>query len=157
MTYSGAPREEWASSGVAILVRKERKNRIIDYKWISPRIMQLRLKMLTYIVKIIGIYAPVEGKTTETEEFYDEVQAAVDKTINRTTSFWPEILKLQLGINQMVNKSDQRVNKQSATMDETEQTSASLINSRSQTHSSDIRIYTSSHGKQGASNLWHHH
>jgi hypothetical protein len=30
MIYSGLPREEWDSSGVAILVRKDWKNRIID-------------------------------------------------------------------------------------------------------------------------------
>jgi exonuclease III len=41
--------------------------------------VQLRLKILTYTVIKIGIYAPVEGKPTETEEFYDELQAAVDK------------------------------------------------------------------------------
>jgi hypothetical protein len=59
--------------------RKDWKNRIIDYKWISRRIVQLGLKILTYTVTIIGIYAPLEGKTTETEEFYDELQAAVDR------------------------------------------------------------------------------
>jgi hypothetical protein len=64
MIYSGVPREEWDSSGVAILVRNDWKNRIIDYKWISSRIVQLRLKILTYTVTIIGIYAPVEGKPT---------------------------------------------------------------------------------------------
>jgi exonuclease III len=79
MIYSGAPREEWASSGVEILVKKYWKNRIIDYKWISPRIVQLGLKILIYTATIIDIYAPVEGKTTETEEFYDDLQAAVDK------------------------------------------------------------------------------
>jgi hypothetical protein len=30
--YSGVPREEWAPSGIVILVRKDWKNRIIDYK-----------------------------------------------------------------------------------------------------------------------------
>jgi exonuclease III len=79
MIYSGVPREEWASSGIAILVRKDWKNRIIDYKWISQRTVQLGLKILTYTVTINGIYAPAEGKPTETEEFYDELQAAVDK------------------------------------------------------------------------------
>jgi exonuclease III len=41
--------------------------------------VQLRLKILTYKVTITGISAPVEGKTTETEEFYDELRAAVDE------------------------------------------------------------------------------
>jgi exonuclease III len=42
MIYSGVPRE--ASSGVAILVRKDWKNRIIDCKWISTRNVQLKTK-----------------------------------------------------------------------------------------------------------------
>jgi exonuclease III len=41
--------------------------------------VQLRLKLLTYTATIIGIYAPVEEKPTKTEEFYNELQAAVDK------------------------------------------------------------------------------
>jgi hypothetical protein len=32
MIYSGVPSEEWASSGVAILVRKDWKNKIIGYR-----------------------------------------------------------------------------------------------------------------------------
>jgi exonuclease III len=41
--------------------------------------MKLRLKLLTYTVTITGIYTPVEGKTSEREEFYDELQAVYDK------------------------------------------------------------------------------
>jgi hypothetical protein len=67
MIYSGVPSEEWATSGIAILVRKDWKNRILGYEWISPRILKLRLKLLTYTITIIDIYAPVEGKTSETE------------------------------------------------------------------------------------------
>jgi hypothetical protein len=37
MIYFGIPDEEWASAGVAIMVKKELKNRIIDYNWISPK------------------------------------------------------------------------------------------------------------------------
>jgi hypothetical protein len=47
--------------------------------------LKLRLKLLTYRVKITAICVPVEGKTSKAEEFYDELQAGNDKLI-RTTS-----------------------------------------------------------------------
>jgi hypothetical protein len=50
------------------------KNRIIGYEQISPRTVKLRLKLLTYTVTIVGIYTPIEGKTSNTEEFYDDQQ-----------------------------------------------------------------------------------
>jgi hypothetical protein len=45
MISSGVPSEEWASSGIAILVRKDWKNRIIGYEYILPRIVRLRLSV----------------------------------------------------------------------------------------------------------------
>jgi hypothetical protein len=74
MIYSEVSSEEWASSAIAILVKKDWKNRIIGYEQISPRTVKLRLKLLTYTVTIVGIYAPIEGKTSNTEEFYDDQQ-----------------------------------------------------------------------------------
>jgi hypothetical protein len=50
--------------------------------------VKLRLKLLTYTVTIISIYAPVEGKTPETEEFFDELQAVCDK-INKSDYLIP--------------------------------------------------------------------
>jgi hypothetical protein len=34
MIYSGVPSKEWATSGIAILVGKEWKNKILGYEWI---------------------------------------------------------------------------------------------------------------------------
>jgi hypothetical protein len=36
MLYSGVPSEEWATSGIAKLVRKDWKNKVLGYEWISP-------------------------------------------------------------------------------------------------------------------------
>jgi exonuclease III len=43
--YSGVPDNEWAASGVAILIRKDWKNKIQDYTWISDRILIIRLSL----------------------------------------------------------------------------------------------------------------
>ena len=42
MIYCGVPANEWASSGVAIAIRKEWKHKIQDYTWISDRIIETR-------------------------------------------------------------------------------------------------------------------
>jgi hypothetical protein len=49
----------------------------------SSGIVKFTLKLLTYKEKITAIYTRIEGKTSETEEFYGELRAAYDK-INRT-------------------------------------------------------------------------
>jgi hypothetical protein len=73
MIYSGVPSEEWESTDLAVLVRKGWDNRIVGYGWISPRIVKLIFKLLTYVITITDMYAPVEGKMSETEEFYDDL------------------------------------------------------------------------------------
>jgi hypothetical protein len=75
--YSRASSKEWASSGVAILVRKDWKNKIILYEWTSLSIVKLGLKLLTYIITVSGIYAPAEEKTSEAEEFYDDLHRSL--------------------------------------------------------------------------------
>jgi hypothetical protein len=42
MIYSGVPTNQWASSGVAIAIRKDWKHKIRDYTWISDRIIETR-------------------------------------------------------------------------------------------------------------------
>jgi hypothetical protein len=39
MIYCGIPNNQWAASGVAVLIRKDWKQRIQDYTWISDRII----------------------------------------------------------------------------------------------------------------------
>jgi hypothetical protein len=76
MIYSWASSKEWASSGVAILVRNDWKNNIL-YEWTSLSIVKLGLKLLTYIIIVSGIYAPAEEKTSEAEEFYDDLHRSL--------------------------------------------------------------------------------
>jgi exonuclease III len=37
MIYSGVPNGNWAASGVAILIRKRLRNKILGHTWISPK------------------------------------------------------------------------------------------------------------------------
>jgi len=61
MIYCGVPANQWASSGVAIAIRKDWKHKIQDYTWISDRIFETRIKALNRNFTIVGVYAPVEG------------------------------------------------------------------------------------------------
>jgi len=69
MIYCAVPANQWASSGVAIAIRKDCKHKIQDYTWISDRIIETRIKVLKRCFTIVGVYVPVEGKEQDTEEF----------------------------------------------------------------------------------------
>jgi exonuclease III len=71
---SGISEDKWASSGVAIWIKKQWQNKIIDYTGISDRIIKVKIKVLNQTFNIFEIYAPVEGKDQETEEFYEKLQ-----------------------------------------------------------------------------------
>jgi hypothetical protein len=79
MIYSGVPDNKWAASGVAVLIRKDWKNKIQDYIWISDRIVVTMLSLLNQNFTIVEVYAPIEGKEQETEELYSELHV-IDKT-----------------------------------------------------------------------------
>ena len=49
MIYCGVPTNQWGSSGVAIAIRKDWKQKIQDYTWISDRIIETRIKVLNRI------------------------------------------------------------------------------------------------------------
>jgi hypothetical protein len=55
MTYCGVPATQWASSGVAIAIRKDWKHKIQEYNWISDRIIETR-KVMRRFVKYIILY-----------------------------------------------------------------------------------------------------
>jgi hypothetical protein len=46
MIYCGVPANQWASSGVAIVIRKDWKRKIQDYIWTSGGIIATRIKVL---------------------------------------------------------------------------------------------------------------
>ena len=77
--YCGVPANQWASSGVAIAIRKDWKHEIQDYTWISDRIIDTRIKVLNRNFTIVGVYPPIEGKEQNTKEFYREPQQSMNK------------------------------------------------------------------------------
>ena len=87
MIYSGVPANQWASSGVAILIRKGWKHKIQDYTWTADRIIETGIKVLNRNFTIVGVYAPVEGKEQDTEEFYRDLQQSRTKPPKRKISF----------------------------------------------------------------------
>jgi exonuclease III len=76
--YIGVERSQRAAAGIAITVKKKWKHRIGSYSFINERILQIRYKTIRYM-SIVGVYAPGEGKTEETEQFFDELQMIIDK------------------------------------------------------------------------------
>jgi hypothetical protein len=79
MIYCGVPTIQWASSGVAIGIRRDWKHKTQDYTWISDRIIETGIKVLNRTFTIVGIYTPVKGKEQETEEFYRKHQRSMGK------------------------------------------------------------------------------
>ena len=77
--YCEVTANQWASSGVAIVIKKFSKHKIQNYTWISDRIIETRIKVLNRNITIVGVYGPVGGKEQDTEEFYRELQQRMDK------------------------------------------------------------------------------
>lgn len=78
MLYSGVPGNKRASSGVAVLLRKEWKTRIHSYNFINDRIINVRIKVHRGYLTIVGIYAPEEGRKDESIEFYEHLQKHIN-------------------------------------------------------------------------------
>jgi hypothetical protein len=47
--------------------------------FINERIVQIRYKIQRAYLKLLAVYDPEEGKTEQTEEFYDNIQVQIDK------------------------------------------------------------------------------
>ena len=82
MLYSGVNQEERAAAGVAILINNQIKDRIRSYKIVNSRIIVLRISVDRGYLTIIGVYAPEEGRTEESEKFYLELQKVIS-SINK--------------------------------------------------------------------------
>ena len=79
MIYCGVPANQWPSAGVATAVGEDWKHKIQDYTWISDKIIEARIEVLNRNLTIVGVFAPVEGKEQDTEEFSTELQKSMDK------------------------------------------------------------------------------
>ena len=79
LLYSGVPTNKRAAAGIAIMIKAKFKNRMHSYVFVNERILQLRYKLQREYLTLIAVYAPEEGKTEQTEEFYETLQDQTDK------------------------------------------------------------------------------
>jgi len=77
--YSGVPMNKRAAAGIAIMIKAKFKKRIHSYMFVNERILQLRYKLQRGYLTLLAAYAPEEGKTEQTEEFYETLQDQIDK------------------------------------------------------------------------------
>jgi hypothetical protein len=95
MIYSGVSNEDQVSSGITISIRGN-WNKILIYKWTSYRTVMLRITAIAAILEIlvIRIHAPIEGKDSETIEFYNELQHPIKRNhYLKVSHFWCKTAK----------------------------------------------------------------
>ena len=79
LLYSGVPvKKKRAAVGIAILVKKQMKNRIQNYEMIDERILKLRYKTHRGYTTLIGVYSPEEGRREEALKFYEKLQKIIN-------------------------------------------------------------------------------
>jgi len=79
LLYSGVPTNRRAAAGIEIMIKAKFKKRIHSYMFVNERILQLRYKLQRGYLTLLAVYAPEEGKTEQTEEFYKTLQDQIDK------------------------------------------------------------------------------
>jgi endonuclease/exonuclease/phosphatase (EEP) superfamily protein YafD len=81
--YRGVPTNKRAAAGIAIMIKAKYRKRIHSYMFVNERILQLRYKLQRGYLTLLAVYAPEDGKTEQTEEFYTALQDQIDK-INKS-------------------------------------------------------------------------
>jgi len=79
LLYSGVPTNKRAAASIAILIKAKFKKKIHSYEFVNERILQLRYKLQRGYLTSLAVYVPEEGKTEQTEEFYETLQDQIDK------------------------------------------------------------------------------
>jgi len=79
LLYSGVPTNQRAFAGIAIMIKAKFRNTIHSYMFVNERTLQLRYKLQRGYLTLLAVYAPEEGKTEQTEEFYETLQDQIDK------------------------------------------------------------------------------
>jgi len=79
LLYSGVSYNKRAAAGIAIMIKATYRKRIHSYIFANERIFQLRYKLQRGYLTLLAVYAPEEGKTEQTEEFYTTLQDQIDK------------------------------------------------------------------------------
>lgn len=74
LLYSGVAQTKRASAATAILVKKQFRNKIHSYNFVSERIMNVRLKTARGHLTVVCIYAPEKGRKEESAQFYECLQ-----------------------------------------------------------------------------------
>ncbi|XP_075223916.1 uncharacterized protein LOC142325769 [Lycorma delicatula] len=81
MLYSGVRQDQRASKGVAICVDNNWASIIKDYKFVSDKIITVRVKHARGYFSILCVYAPEDStynrKQEETDDFYVQLQDVV--------------------------------------------------------------------------------
>jgi exonuclease III len=77
--YHGVGKKERAQTGVMLMIHKPLQSTIDSYTFWNERIIEVRLKISRGYITILGIYAPVEGREEENDQFYKLLQKIIDK------------------------------------------------------------------------------
>lgn len=80
--YSGADSHE---RGVAIILSREIKNSLMEYRAISDRIIYVRLRAAPVNISLYQIYAPTDAAEEEAKDrFYLQLEEEIEKTPKKT-------------------------------------------------------------------------
>ena len=71
LLYSGILTNKREAAGIAIMIKAKFKKRIHSYMFVNERILQLKYKLQRGYLTLLAVYASEEGKTEQTEEFYE--------------------------------------------------------------------------------------
>jgi exonuclease III len=77
--YHGVGKKERAQAGVLLIIHKTLQSTIDSYTFWNERIIEVRLKISRGYLTILGIYAHIEGKEEENDQFYKQLQIIIDK------------------------------------------------------------------------------
>ena len=82
--YSGVPKEERASSGVILAIKKQFKKQIKSWEQINSRILQLEIEIKGHNLIIIAVYSPNDDASDDKkQDFYDELTTLLEKVTDR--------------------------------------------------------------------------
>lgn len=79
LIYSGVDTSKRACSGVALLIDSKWKNKLLHYTYHSDRILEARFRIPRGHLTVLAVYAPEEGRTEDTDAFYETLQRSLDK------------------------------------------------------------------------------
>ena len=98
--YSGREEGQPHSHGVALLMTSEATQALLSWEPTSPRILMARFNSKGRKVTVLQCYAPTNmADIKEKEEFYEQIQAALDKTPKRDMKIVMGDLNAKVGTN----------------------------------------------------------